>query len=236
VKLRRIDELRSVRHHVKMEWVCVPTLDRCFIASTILLIAAVGCDSGSPAVPSVGHAVPRGRPVTLSGRVLNFATGVGLSGATLGFTGADAALPPEATMVTDASGSYKVALPELGVHYALVDGVQVGLLRVTGSDDRGDLLARPGSCVARYGTVADGLTLRPVAGATVSLGTKVVTAEDGWYRIDLGCPTNGIIGSGTTFMYVSHPNYLQQSEVVGRGVAGVQRRDVWLQPSSHHVR
>jgi hypothetical protein len=89
-------------------------------------------------------------------------------------------------------------------------------------------LASPGTA-----QVADGLTLRPVAGATVSLGTtRVVTADDGWYRIDLGCPTSGIIGFNTTFMYVSHPSYPQQSEVVGRGVAGVERRDVWLQPSS----
>jgi hypothetical protein len=108
----------------------------------------------------------------------------------------------------------------------------MGRIRVTGPTYRADFLVRPGTCVSRYGTLADARTLRPIAGATVSLslgGGSVISETDGWYRIDLGCPTSGQVGFNTTVIYVSHPNYVDQSQVVGRGVAGVTRLDFELQ-------
>ena len=100
---------------------------------------------------------------------------------------------------------------------------------MTDAGYRGDLFVHLGTCVARYGIVADGLTLRPVAGARVSLlGSSVITAIDGWYRIDFGCPTDGWVGFNTTFMNVTHPDYLDGSEITGRGVYSAERLDVWL--------
>jgi hypothetical protein len=101
---------------------------------------------------------------------------------------------------------------------------------VTGSGYRGDLLVRGGTCISRYGTLADARTLRPVGGATVSLGGQTAISEpDGWYRIDLGCPSTGTIGFNTTFMRVSHPNYAMREQVVGRGIQRVSRLDVDLE-------
>ena len=115
-------------------------------------------------MPTSDYAVPRiGASTTLSGRVIDFTTNTGVSGAKLEF------------------------------------------------GDRGDFLVRPGNCVARYGTVADGLTLLPITGATVALlgSSNVTDSTDstGWYRIDLGCPSNGLVGFNTTVVTVSHPDY-----------------------------
>jgi hypothetical protein len=105
----------------------------------------------------------------------------------------------------------------------------VPLVRLTAAGYRGDLFVRPGTCVTRYGIVADNETLRPVANATVTLlASSAITAIDGWYRIDFGCPANSWVGANTTFMSVTHPNYVDGSVGVGRGVYSLQRIDVWL--------
>jgi SAM-dependent methyltransferase len=120
--------------------------------------------------------------------------------------------------------------------HRVVLAVLVGTGRVKGSTYHGDLLIDSGTCVSRYGTLADARTLRPVAGATVSVGSgtavtlgTTVSGPNGWYRVDLGCPTNGLIGFNTTFLYVAHPNYASRDQVVGRGVHGVRRLDLDLE-------
>jgi len=62
------------------------------------------------------------------------------------------------------------------------------------------------------------------------LGTSVATGIDGWYRIDLGCPADGVVGSNTTFLDATRAGYFNASESVGRGVFSVRRLDVWLEP------
>lgn len=182
---------------------------------TLLVLLAAAC--GGPQAQTG----PSGFATTVSGRVVDFGAGVGVSGITVAFG--------EATAVTDAGGSYKVALPIGGLYEPFVDGVRAGTSRVTASY-RGDFFVRAGTCISRYGTLADSRTLKPVFGATVSLGgQKVMNGPDGWYRVDLGCPSNGLLGFNTTFIYASHPDYLDQSQVVGRGVSGVSRVDLELQ-------
>jgi hypothetical protein len=190
------------------------------LALPVLVALAVGCDKQ----PSTG---PTSGGVSVSGRVLNFTSGTGVSGATVAFG--------DVTTVTDAVGSYTSALPAIGLYEPMVDGANISSrVRVTGSTYRGDFLVRGGTCVSRYGTIADAGTLRPIVGATVRFNgngspESAVSGSDGWYRIDLGCPANGLVGINTTFMVVSHPNYMDQSEPAGRGVFGVLRRDVELQ-------
>jgi hypothetical protein len=180
------------------------------LACTILL--ALGCGAKTPTSPSGG--------VTVSGRVLDFGTGLGVSGATVVFSD---------TAVTDANGSYTMTVPP-GSYTPLVDGVAMGDARVRGSSYRGDLLVRSHLCISRYGTLTDARTPRPVVDATVSLaGRSVKSGSDGWYRIDLGCTDNGLFGFNTTFIYVSHPNYVDYSQVVGRGVYKAFRLDLELQ-------
>ena len=49
------------------------------------------------------------------------------------------------------------------------------------------------------------------------------------YQVDLGCPSINPTG-GTTFITVSHPKYNAGGGVVGRGVFGVVRYDIALEP------
>jgi hypothetical protein len=162
----------------------------------------------------------------VSGQVLEFATGMGVSGATVVFG--------QTTAVTDANGRYTLTLPGTGLYEPLVDGIPVGSSRVTRSAYRGDFLVHPNLCVSRYGTLADAATLIPVDGAIVSfvgpgVDGSTVSGPGGWYRIDLGCPANGLVGFNTTELRVSHPNYVNLSQPVGRGVSGVRRLDLDLQ-------
>ena len=155
-----------------------------------------------------------------------FRTQAGVPGAVVQFRDGTAA---ELLATTDASGHYALSLSAAGSFTILVDGQYVGVGRVTGSRYRGDLLVRGGTCISRYGTLADARTLTPVGGATVSMGAETTISEpDGWYRIDLGCPATGTIGFNTTFMTVTHPNYAKREQVVGRGISGVSRIDLDL--------
>ena len=189
------------------------------LALAIAVVHAVACDRQTPSGPSSGG---------VSGRVIDFASGVGVAGATVAFG--------ELTSMTDAIGSYTFASLSSGRYEPRVDGVWMGISRVTGPNYRGDLLVRPGTCVSRYGTLADARTRTPVGGATVrfvgpGLNDSTVSGSDGWYRIDLGCPANGHVGINTTELAVSHTNYVNQSQPVGRGVGGATRLDFDLEPS-----
>jgi hypothetical protein len=144
------------------------------VAVAAIISLAAGCDGG-PTGPTVD--------VPVSGRVLDYATGAGPPGAAVAF-GASTAL-------TDTNGSYSLVVPEIGHFEPVIDGRTVGSIRVTGAAYRGDFFVHGGICVARYGTVTDARTLRPIDGAVVSLGgQRAVTGVDGWYRLDLGCPTD----------------------------------------------
>ena len=185
----------------------------------LVVLAVCSCDEGGPTGPSGG-------PPLIRGRVINFITQAPVTGATVQFTNESAAVDARAT--STAGGTYELALPRTGYYTASVDGAIVGTVYGVGSAYRGDLFVAGASCVSRFGTVTDAETSRPVAGATVTVvnGTAV-TGSDGWYRIDLGC--SGPIGSGTTFMHVTHPKYVPLEQVAGRGVNGVHRRDLLLE-------
>jgi hypothetical protein len=159
----------------------------------------------------------------VTGRVADFLSGAGVPGAAVRFGAA--------TAVTDSAGSYTIALPGIGPYEATVDGVIVGSGHVTGPGYRGDFLVRPGACISRYGTIVSARTGRPVTDAKVSLtGVEVRSGSDGWYRVDLGCPAGGPTSFGTTIMFVTHPEYFDRAQVVGRGVSGVFRIDLQLHP------
>jgi len=134
----------------------------------------------------------------------------------------------DAQATTDASGAFTLIV-QPGSYFVAIDGVFAGSVHVAPADARGDLLARWGTCVSRYGVIADSQTRRPVAGARVTLaGQTVISGGDGWYRIDLGCPANGLVGFNTTFITVSHADYGNTCQVVGRGVFGTSRFDLFL--------
>jgi hypothetical protein len=188
------------------------------LALAAFIVVTISCDrQQAPAGPS---------STGVSGRVIDFASGVGVSGTSVVFG--------ETTAMTDANGRYTIDFLASGQYQPRVDGVWMGQSRVTGPGYRGDLLVRPGTCVSRYGTLADGGTHSPVAGATLAivgpgLNTETVSGLDGWYRIDLGCPANGLVGFNTTILSVSHRNYVDPAQVVGRGVGGATQLDLDLE-------
>jgi len=69
---------------------------------------------------------------------------------------------------------------------------------------------------------------RPLAKAVVSVGAySTVSAVDGWYSIEFGCPGTGTI-SGSTIMNVSLAGYASKARVVGQELVGVERLDIAL--------
>jgi hypothetical protein len=197
----------------------------------VLVMVAVGCHKQSSPVAPTASA-----EVRVNGRVLDYATGIPIPGATVTFDNY-LSVPSEAqrivTAVADAMGGYEAFVP-VGSYQTFVDGQWVGYLHLTSSPYRGDFLGRWGTCVARYGIITDAQTHRPVHGATVSIGGSVsgdaLTGIDGWYRLEFGCPTAGYLGFNTTILSAMHPSYAPGTASVGRGISGVSRIDVELQP------
>jgi len=168
----------------------------------------------------------RSTGLSIRGGVLDFSTQTGVAGTVVQFSSRAGV----AFAMTDANGLYVMSVPTADSFEVSVDNAFVGLVRVTWSAYRGDLLVKGGPCITRYGRLTDARTLRPVSGATVSLleGTTV-SGPDGWYRVDLGCPSTGKIGFNTTVLNVTHPDYARRWFVVGRGAQGVQRVDLDLE-------
>jgi hypothetical protein len=158
---------------------------------------------------------------------LDFSPQTGVSGAAVQFGGNS--LLGSFSATTDANGFYVMSVPILDPLTVSVDGAYAGTALVNGPQYRGDLLIDRGTCISRYGTLFDARTLRPVAGATVTLvGRTTLSGSDGWYRIDVGCPPMPQPGGNTTDLNVTHPNYTPRSAPVGRGVRGVSRLDLDL--------
>lgn len=185
-----------------------------------LLGAAFACDEALPTGPSPG-------PISVSGQVTHYLTGRPLTGATVTFRRASTQAEASSA-VTDADGRYTSTLPAAGEYESRVDEAGAGRLYVGSRRVRGDLLIGTGTCIARYGYIVDGGTLEPVAGVRLALtGQTTTTGPDGWYRFDLGCP-EVLLPGGTTVISISHPRYQERTQVVGRGVAFVQRLDVTI--------
>ena len=197
----------------------------------VLAIAlAAACDA--PVAPTgVARASPRQdlAAARFAGRALDYGTSTGVPNLTVALgTVLFPSFVADSQTTTDAGGSFSVTVPP-GAYFAAVNGVFSGSINVTSGGARGDLLARWGTCVARYGVVADAETRQPLAGVRVQLvGQTATTDADGWYRIDLGCPANGLVGFNTTFISFSHPDYPNTCQVAGRGVFGVARLDLFL--------
>jgi hypothetical protein len=183
------------------------------LALATIAVSLISCSSG-PSAPS-------NTDVRVTGRVIDFATNAGVSGARVAFG--------DITATADASGSYTLTLPATGRFEPLVDGAWMGISRPTAPTYRGDLVIHGTGCVARYGIVSDAATHRPIAGAMVTLAGTTTTDADGWYRMDFGCPPNGLFGFNTIAITVAHPLYADGSESVGRGIFGVSRLDVEMQ-------
>jgi hypothetical protein len=178
-----------------------------------LLAGPVACGS-SPTEPSWDG------QVQVVGSVLDYRTDAAVGSARVTFG--------SMTATTNGSGGYTLTVPA-GEHRVLVDDETLGIVNLKSRNYRGDFYVRLAGCVGRYGTVVDSRTRRPVSGATVSIGGGTATTDqNGWFRLDLGCPGEPCIGFNTTFLSISHSNYASGSFVAGRGVCFVQRVDYEL--------
>ena len=190
------------------------------VVLSLLLVGACGCDRDAATAPSSTSA-------SIHGRVLDFHSQSPLTGAVVEFTADQQSGESRAT--TDASGAYEMTVRGGGTFTVSVDRALVGTARVSGAAYRGDLLIDRGTCISRYGTLADARTLRPVSGATVAIGThSAVSGADGWYRIDLGCPSVPDFPS-TALISVTHSSFAPYQQMIGRGVQGVRRIDIHLE-------
>lgn len=198
------------------------------IAGIVLIEAA--CEAPSqPTFMSLAEPRADAAPVRFSGRALDYASAVGVPNVPVEIgTEVGLSLVTQARATTDGAGSYTLTIRP-GSYLATVNGISAGLVHVTAAGSRGDFLARQGTCVSRYGVVADAQTRRPLPGVRVELsGQTTTTDQDGWYRVDFGCPANGLFGFNTTIIFFSHPDYDRTCAPAGRGVFGAQRLDFFM--------
>jgi hypothetical protein len=186
---------------------------RRILLAVALLTSGIGC-GGSPTEPTWD-----GR-VQVAGTIRDFQTNAAIAGARV-MIGSE-------TANADSSGRYSLAVAP-GAQRVFVDDESVALVTPANRTYRGDFFGHLSGCIARYGTIADKQTREPVAGATVSVG-GVTTATDqtGWFRVSLGCPGSACVGSNTTFLTITHPNYVNASFPAGRGICLVSRVDYEL--------
>jgi len=190
----------------------------------VVLLLVLGCAACSEDNDVTG---PTTAAVPISGRVIDFFSRQPIRSASIEFrtSGTSSAA---AAATTDGAGQYAVTMPRGGEYLIFVNGTASGIAYVGGGGYLGDLIIHNGTCVARYGTVTD-VEGRPLAKATVVVGAlQAVSANDGWYSIEFGCPSNGVI-AGNPVMHVSLAGYSSSSRAAGQSLSGVQRLDAALQ-------
>ena len=197
------------------------------LLSALALGSAIAC--GAPETPTgptdLGSTA---KTVALRGTVRDFATSAPRSGLQLQFTNGDTSATTTAT--TDTSGVYAATVSTAGAYTAQTSNAVIGFLLVSGPTYAGDMWVDSGTCRSRYGALTDSRTLRPIAGATVSILERSTTSgSDGSYRLDLGCgPTANV---STTSMAITHNAYQRRDVGLGRGVQDVVRLDLALDPN-----
>src|SRR5262245_49628452 len=180
----------------------------------VLIVSGVAC--GSPTAPmSDGRA-------HVSGIVRDSRSDAAVAGAQVSIGTAAA--------TTDANGFYALTVAP-GRLSVVIDGESLDVSDIGAGTYLGDYYIHNDGCIARYGTVVDKRTRRPVPGASVwnpAAPKAAATDQNGWFRLNFGCP--GVcIGFNTTFVYVQHPNYKDGSFVAGRGVCFVSRVEYELE-------
>jgi hypothetical protein len=196
---------------------------RAFVA-VVLPLVVWACNS-SPSAPSA-------TAPSVVGRVLDFQTNTGVSGATIVFAdpSTTATIVALARSTADAGGSYQMSLAA-GRYSVYIDNAYGGLALVHMGTNRTDFLSHSNGCIARYGTIADSRTGQPLGGAVVSLvGVTGTSASDGTYRLDFGCEAGR--WSNTIALSVTRVGYQDGSVPMGRGenLTGAIRQDLDLDP------
>jgi len=198
------------------------------LAALAVTVALLGCDSRSPTSP--GPAAPAGPlQIHVTGRVIDFQTGLGAADRELQWTGTSVD-----RTITGSDGRYKILLSPAD-HY----GVDVGASNVIvpGTGYVTDFYVNEGYCRIWYGVVFDASTRRPVADARVyHMGANSLTGPDGVFRVEFGCGERPD-WSGSTAFQVIKAGYRDYFQLAGRAewirFTGYNRRmDVLLVPAA----
>ena len=191
------------------------------LAVLLLVLGGAGCNGHNDATGPTTDAVP------IAGRVIQFLSRDTVGAASIEFRTTSSS--PGTTTISDAAGQYSATLPRGGDYFVYVNGNPGGITYVGSSGYRGDLIIDEGRCIARYGTITDG-SGRLLANATVVIGAlQTVSASDGWYSIEFGCPSTGTLGSATVSMQVSLAGYSSASRPIGQSMTNGLRLDAALQ-------
>jgi len=189
------------------------------ISVAVTLTSVIGCGGSATQPSSDGQ-------VQVAGSVRDFLTNVAIGGARVSIG--------NATATADPNGVYSLTVPA-GEHQVSIDGESIGPASMKDRTYRGDFYVHLNGCIARYGTVVDTRTRRPVANASVSVAglfpvPTVATDRAGWFRLTLGCSGVTCIGSNTTYVLITHPDYVNRFSGEGRSLCLVQRADYELEP------
>ena len=217
-----------------------------FVGASLIVTSLCACSNdrhsaGSPTTPTptaeAQPSVPASPtpPARVQGIVLDFQSAKPIRGAVVGFATnffLDVATGMTETSVTDADGRYSLTAPPANEPYRrfIVDNKEVGSGFPRAANYRADVAVDRGLCISRYGVVLDSKTYLPISGVTFGTGGGRGTGPDGWYQFDWGCGVGYTAGFNTVLLTVSHPNYVTSQVVLGRGVAGVYRMDLMLNP------
>jgi hypothetical protein len=217
-----------------------------FAALILVASALSACNTGStPTSPtSPAPQPPAQATVRVSGRVIDYATGIAVAGQTVRWwTGSNSQLiVRNISSVTDDSGRFQIEVPVTDDFTPLADTLRFdipqtfGSIRIPAKSLETDIMVNPGGCNVRYGYVYDAFTHQPIAGARVSRWTTATTDASGFYRLEIVCnaPQDRSFGIGTTTISASHPAYHGTSEIDGRsewtGRPGINRVDFALRP------
>ena len=188
------------------------------VGTFIALLAGAGAPAcsgdDSSASPTLPTPVSR---IQIAGRVVDERSAQGVPAVTLFWGGASVGLSP-ITSVTDATGSYRVELPDAPFYSVSGDGVfPMSVVRPIGSPDIVNFYVNTGGCPTQYGRIVDVMTRRPIAGAHLTwVGVRATSDLLGQYRLSVECRP-GLYGSDLTSVSVSHPGYQAYSATAPSG-------------------
>jgi hypothetical protein len=194
-----------------------------FIIALELISSACGSSPSAPTATSP----------SVVGRVFDYQTNGAVSGATVAFGNYDLSgrVSITAQSTTSQDGSYQIPSLSATRYLVSIDNASGGLALVRSGPNRIDLFVHPHGCIGVYGSIADGSTGLPLAGAAVSLvSVNTNSGSDGTYRLDLGCRAG--LWSNSICLKVTRTGYQDACQTMGRGenLIGVILQDVDLAP------
>ena len=189
-----------------------------------LVLLALSACNGSPTEPQFPHG-------TLAGTVVFGESGQPAGGARVIATMIAGTSTGEG--LTDALGRYSLSIPG-GSYNVRVNApgattaALIVLIDIVPGPNAANFRISANGCAIVTGRVLDGVTRAPISGAAITFfGQRTVTAADGSYQMNLGCPPRPATVSET--IVVDHPAYQRREYLVGVPTYSTTW-DIYMQP------